>query len=417
MSGSGPGECAVIGAGIIGICCGIRLLDRGFRVTLYDPEPPGSMTSSGNAGGFGFTDVMPASVPGILRRVPGWLLDPAGPLSVRPGHFFSMVPWLLHFVRAGRRSEVERLSRALSSLLQPGMADTRELVDRAGLQSLFTERGALTVYRTHAAFRRDRMEWRIKADRGVRAEELGAEDIRRMEPALEQAACGWYAPDWCNTPDPHAFARGLADWFIRSGGRIERKRVASLRVSGGRVDALLLDGGGRVPAGRVVIAAGAWSEPFCRQLGERVLLESERGYNTTLPKPGVILARQVIFAEEKFVVTAVRGGLRIGGTAEFAGLHAGPDWRRCDRLVEIVRRYLPALDARDGTRWMGHRPATPDSVPVIGPSGRVSNAWYAFGHGHYGLTMAATTGRLIACMVCGDSMQQDPAPFSIARFN
>ena len=407
----------MIGAGIIGICCGIRLLDRGFQVTLYDPEPPGSMTSFGNAGGFGFTDVVPASVPGVLCRVPGWLLDSCGPLSVRPGHFPSMIPWLWRFVRAGRCSEVERLSRALSSLLQPGLADTRELVGRAGLKSLFTERGALTVYRTHAAFCRDRTEWRIRSDQGVRMEELGADDIRRMEPALEQVECGWYTPDWCNTTDPHAFARGLADCFIRSGGRMERERVASLRTSGKQVGALELGDGRSVPVERVVIAAGAWSEPFCRQLGERVLLQSERGYNTTLPSPGVVLERQVIFGEEKFVISAIRNGLRIGGTAEFAGLRAKPDWSRCDRLVDIARRYLPALDDRDGTRWMGHRPATPDSVPVIGPSRRMSNAWHAFGHGHYGLTMAATTGRLIACMVCGDSTGLDPAPFSISRFN
>ena len=155
---------------------------------------------------------------------------------------------------------------------------------------------------------------------------------------------------------------------------------------------------------------------FCHQAGDRVLLESERGYNTTLPNPGVTLNRQVIFGEEKFVITNIGQGLRIGGAAEFAGLNTPPNFRRSERLVEVARRYLPELNDQNGTQWMGHRPTTPDSIPVIGTSPKVSNLHYAFGHGHYGLTMAPTTGKAIASLVLNEIPDVDLSPFGISRF-
>jgi D-amino-acid dehydrogenase len=145
-------------------------------------------------------------------------------------------------------------------------------------------------------------------------------------------------------------------------------------------------------------------------------LESERGYNTTLPVPGVALEREIIFAERKFTATPLAIGLRIGGAAEFAGLTAAPNYRRSRALVTLARRYLPGLATERGTEWMGHRPATPDGLPVIGSSPRHGGVFYAFGHGHVGLTLAATTGRLIADLVAGRPSVVDLEPYSIERF-
>ena len=409
-------DCAVVGAGIIGICCGISLLQRGYAVTLYDPEPPGSMTSSGNAGGFGFTDVMPMAAPGLVWRVPRWLLDPCGPLFIRPGHLPSLLPWLVRFQAMSNRKQVERLSVALSTLLRQSMLDTRELVASAGLESIFTENGAITVYKTRAAFEKDELEWRTKIDCGVDARELGVEQIRSMEPALENARYGWFTPQWCNTTDPQGFVTRLWEYFVERGGDVVDSRVAGFNRSDRRVHSLTMEGGQSVDVSSVVIAAGAWSGRLCSQLGERVLMESERGYNTTLPNPGVQIGHEIIFGEEKFVITVVGNGLRIGGAAEFAGLDTPPNYSRSEKLVEIARRYLPGLDDSGGEKWMGHRPSTPDSLPVIGRSARFDNVHYAFGHGHYGLTMAATTAKLVASSVHGDSPAIDLDPYSIQRF-
>jgi D-amino-acid dehydrogenase len=174
--------------------------------------------------------------------------------------------------------------------------------------------------------------------------------------------------------------------------------------------------GDRVAFDTLVVAAGAWSGRIARAVGDAVLIESERGYNATLPTPGVSLSREVIFAERQFVATPLAIGLRIGGAAEFAGLEAKPNFRRSDALVTLARRYLPDLDPRGAVRWMGHRPATPDSLPVIGRSLRRRDVVYAFGHGHLGLTLGPTTGRLVADIVIGRAPSVDLSPFSIARF-
>ena len=418
-------ECSVIGAGIVGICCGIALQDRGYQVTLYDSETPGSMTSRGNAGGFGFTDVMPMAAPGVLWKVPGWLFDPCGPLFIRPGHFPSLFSWLVYFQKVSSAHHVERLSGALSSLLEPSKRDSRELISRTGLQDLFTEKGALTVYKTRESFENDRLEWTVKAKRGVEVQELGPNDIRAMEPELQNARFGWYTPQWCNTTDPFEVARKQADYFVEQGGRIvsshvrvvETLELAKCSSARGHVRALILDNGESVAVDQIVIAAGVWSKQICRQLGERVLLESERGYNTTLPNPGVTLEHQVIFGEEKFVITNIQDGLRIGGAAEFAGLKTPANYKRSEKLLQIARRYLPSLNDAGCEQWMGHRPSTPDSIPVIGKSLKFDNIHYAFGHGHYGLTMAATTGKLVAQSMLGEKPDVDLEPFSISRFS
>ena len=408
-------NCAVIGAGIIGICCGISLREQGYNVTLYDPNPPGSMTSSGNAGGFGFTDVVPMAAPGLIWRVPGWLLDPCGPLFIRPGYFPKLVPWLWAFQGASRIEKVHAASLALSSILSHSRTDTRELLGQAGLMSHFIEDGALTVYRTKETFEKDRLEWEIRESRGIVVEYLDRDAVAKMEPAVENAGFGVFTPEWCNTSDPFVVATGLFEYFQELGGEFVQSDVKGIRPDSGGVT-LDLDGGSE-NCDKAVIAAGAWSKSFCDQLGDRVLLESERGYNTTLPNPGVMPNRQIIFGEEKFVITLIQGGLRIGGAAEFTGLETAPNYQRSERLVQIARRYLPGIDDTGRTQWMGNRPSTPDSLPVISKSRKYDNVCYAFGHSHAGLTMAATTGKLVASLVTGQAPAIDLAPFHIDRFN
>ena len=166
----------------------------------------------------------------------------------------------------------------------------------------------------------------------------------------------------------------------------------------------------------MVVAAGAWSARLARSAGDKVLLESERGYNTTLPASARRLSREVIFAERKFVATPLAVGLRIGGAAEFAGLEARANYRRSEALLRLARRYLPDLDESGAQQWMGQRPATPDSLPVIGPASANPRLLYAFGHGHLGLTQSATSGEIIASLLEGKPQKLDLAPFSISRF-
>jgi D-amino-acid dehydrogenase len=169
---------------------------------------------------------------------------------------------------------------------------------------------------------------------------------------------------------------------------------------------------------RLVVCAGAFSRLLCEQLGDRVMLESERGYHIVLPDPGIGLSRSISYARTPGVATPMEMGLRLAGTDEFAGLEADPNYARADALWKIFKQLLPGLREPDGSasRWMGHRPGTPDSLPVIGPSIAVENVHYGFGHGHMGLTWGPTTGRLLADMMSQQTANIDLTPFHIKRF-
>ena len=407
---------AIVGAGIIGLSVAYHLLESGVQLTLLDRDPEGDKCSFGNAGGIAVTEVVPAAAPGVLWRVPGWILDPLGPLAVRPSHLPKLIPWLIRFAKVSSETETDRISRALAAInlrvyddLVPMLRETQQLAD-------LQRKGALTIYETEEGFRRDQSEWALKRSRGIVCEDLYGTEARDMEPALSpRVQRAVFTPQWSHINDPKSLVDGIRNFLLARGVRVIRADVVHLH-SGASSASLKLADGGHVSADRVVIAAGAWSGTLARQLGDRVLLESERGYNSTLPNPAASVQRELIFAERKFVATPLSCGLRIGGAAEFGGLAAAPNFRRSRALLELARLYLPSLRIEGGTEWAGHRPTTPDSLPVIGPSQTNPNVLYAFGHGHLGLTQAATTGRLIADLVSRKPSVIDIAPYAVERF-
>ena len=412
----------VVGAGIVGIATAYYLVREGAAVTVVDRAPEGDKASFGNAGGIAVTEIVPASVPGVAWRVPGWLLDPLGPLAVRPAHALKLIPWLWRFSQAGTPKQVSRIASALSALNNRVYADLRPMLAETGLSGELNERGALTVYESEQGFRSDAEEWTLKRDRGIAINNLTGEQARDMEPALGTIVHrAVFTPQWSHINDPKRLVDSLREWLRIHGVTFVTGDVIDISDPGGGTPQVNLQvnmaGGRSIAAKNVVVAAGAWSGELAQRLGDRVLLESERGYNTTLPDPGVTLSREVIFAERKFVATPLSCGLRIGGAAEFGGLHAEPNFKRSQALVTLATRYLPGLKLRGGTNWAGHRPATPDSLPVIGASPRHGQVFYAFGHGHLGLTQAATTGRLISNLIRGEPTPIDLSPYSIRRFS
>jgi len=169
-------------------------------------------------------------------------------------------------------------------------------------------------------------------------------------------------------------------------------------------------------ADALLIAAGAWSHLLARQLGDAIPLETERGYNTTLPPDAFDVRRQLIFSGHGFVIPPLSTGLRVGGAVELGGLDRPPDYARSKAMLTKAARFLPGLRTEGGREWMGFRPSLPDSLPVIGQASRAPRVFYAFGHGHLGLTQAAATGRLVRDLVAGRPAVIDLSPFSPSRF-
>jgi len=407
----------VIGAGIIGVCCASYLQRAGFTVEILDPEPPGTMCSYGNAGGICPGSCIPIAGPGMLRKLPGWLMDKEGPLHIRMAYLPALLPWLLRFLAAGRVAEVRRISRAMRALHAPTFACYEPLLGAAGSTDLLAKRGQLFVYETADGPSYDQFGLSLRREAGVKVEILDEGALRDLEPALAPIfRSAVFLPEQGQCANPGRLVASLAQAFERNGGTIHRSRVHGVRMVGGQPGALDTDTGQR-PVENLVIAAGAWSAPLARQLGCKVPLETERGYHAMVAGADTGLRTQTIWAERKFVAAPMEEGIRFAGTVELAGLDAPPNMRRADLLLRQGRRMLRHIPDGAVGKWMGHRPSTPDSLPVISASPHHQNVFFAFGHGHMGLIGGSVTGRLIADLATGGKPIIDPAPYRVDRFH
>ena len=407
----------VLGAGIVGSCVALALRRDGHDVTLIDRDEPGNGCSFGNAGFIQFATPHPMATPGIFRRLPKQLLDPYSPLSIKWRQIPRLAPWLLRFLRAASPSRVEEISIALMALLERSGAAYERVLGEANAADLVRPRGMLFVYPDAAAFEDARWEFDLYRRRGARVEQLGRDQLRQMEPALNPAyEHAYLLPETLYTTDPLLLTERIVARLAGIGGHIVRTEVHDIEIGadGART---LATANGAMEIDNLVIAAGVYSSRFSARLGDRVPLESARGYHVMIPEPGVVLNGPVIDGAMHFGATPMLGGLRLAGTLEFAGLDAEPDYRRADMLAPMAKKMLPGLDGEVATRWMGHRPAMPDSLPVLGRARRFANVIYAFGHGHIGLTMGGVTGQVIADIAAGRDPGLDLAPYSAARFS
>lgn len=409
-------DVTVIGAGIIGICCACQLQRRGLSVTVIDSVPPGESCSWGNNGNISSRAVVPFSLPGMIWKVPKWLIDTHGPLAINWSYLPRATPWLLRFIRAGSLDRVMAISNDMASIYRHALEATTELLKETGTEEVVRYEGLLTVYQSEAGIENDRLSWDLKRKHGVPVTRLNGNEIQEMEPALAHIYnVGMYNSEACYTIDPFLMVHRLAEHFVRQGGTILRRRVNGFDIGPEGPVGLFTDQE-RLDVDKLVIAAGAWSHKLSAQLGSRVPLESHRGYHITLPDSGVQLRKPIIWPDFHFSATPMIVGLRFAGTVELAGLEAPPNYSRARNLLNPGRRMFPGLNCEGATEWMGHRPATPDTLPVIGGSPRYPKVFYAFGHGQLGLTGGAVTGRLLSEIITGEPTSIDPRPFRIDRF-
>ncbi|ULK99632.1 FAD-dependent oxidoreductase [Bradyrhizobium sp. I71] len=407
----------VIGTGIVGACTAAWLQRDGHAVTFVDPLDAGEACSFGNAGSLSPSACLPVGMPGMWKKVPRWLLDPLGPLTVRWAYAPLVAPWLLRMLHHSSREEVTRIATALRSLLAPifdcydpllAHADARELVRRSGCLYVFSSRETAAQWAWGMNLRRSL---------GVRMQDVEQDELESLEPDLKgRFRFGILAPDNGSTSDPSALVKAIYNRCIGDGARHVRDRVRGFERQGRRVTAMLLEHGEPLAADGVVVAAGAWSGALAAQLDSPVMLETQRGYHVTVQSSNLALRHTVMAVEHNLMVNPMAMGLRLAGTVEFAGLKAPPNMARADALLRQGQQLFPHLDTSSVTRWMGHRPCLPDSLPVVGPVRAADNAWLAFGHGHMGMCMGAATGREIAHLVAGRPTQVDLTPFSLERF-
>jgi D-amino-acid dehydrogenase len=411
-----PLDVVIVGGGIIALASAQKLLAAGRRVTIIERKGIAQGTSFGNAAALAFSDILPLAASGKIRQVPKWLMDPLGPLSIPPAYALKIAPWLWRFWREGRPDRIQRSIAAQVALMRLAAREMASLVAESAMGAMVRHDGSLELYESEAEFARSTPGWQARAAHGVTFEHVQGERLAELQPGLSAGiVAGTFVPGWQTVSNPYDFALALARAVQASGAVLLRREVTAITPSGAGVAIHLADGG-QLTAAAGVIATGAWSRRLTDPLGDRIPLETERGYNTTLPLGAFDVRRQLIFGGHGFVITPLVDGLRVGGAVELGGLDLPPNFKRSAAMLKKATGFLPGLKPEGGQQWMGFRPSLPDSLPVIGPSRASPRIVYAFGNGHLGLTQSAGTGRLVRDLVCGETTSIDVSPFSPGRF-
>jgi D-amino-acid dehydrogenase len=409
-------DVVIVGAGIVGLASAYKLVEAGRSVLLVDRKGMAEETSRGNAGAFAFSDIMPLATKDVLRKLPKWLSDPLGPLSVRPEYLAQVTPWMLRFWRAGWPDRVAAGIKAQAALMRLARVEMDALVQSAGIGTLVRSDGVIEYYESEGELRAAQHEIEAKAREGIEVRIVRGAEMRDLQSGIDpRFVAASFIPKWQTVSDPYDFALAIGKAATDRGVTFRKAEVKALRPMGEGVTVEFTDGT-TLAAGKVVIASGAWSRALTAPLGDLIPLDTERGYNTTLPPGAFDLKRQLVFPGHGFVVTPLSTGVRIGGAVEFGGLNLPPNFKRSEAMLKKAATFMPGLKTEGGRQWMGFRPSLPDSLPAIGRSRPSPHIVYAFGHGHLGLTQAAATGKLIAELVTGAAPSLDLTPFSPQRF-
>lgn len=405
---------AIVGGGIIGCACATWLMADGHDVTVFEADPEGLPASAGNASLIALPEIAPLASPGIFKSIPGWLIDPLGPLTIRWPDLPALTPWLLAFLASATPAQGRRARAALAGLMHTALADHRSMCAAAGLPDYLQQSGYIALHDSESSLAEGVAEAEaVRALLGYDYDRLDPSSARKLVPQLEGAFAGAvYLPGYWKVTHPLIVLRGYQGFLRQRGtfvvGKVERIEQRAEGV------AVVRDSGESQVFDKVVVASGIWSRDLVRGLGLKVLLETERGYNTTFTDLDWTLPMPVGFADHGFIASPLVDGLRVGGAVELARPQTPPNFGRAKAMRTKMRRYVPALP-EGGKEWMGRRPSTPDSLPVISAHPQDDRILFAFGHGHLGLTLSAVTGRRIADLVAGRARSDNP--FALSRFS
>jgi D-amino-acid dehydrogenase len=406
----------VLGAGIVGTSVALHLVKRGLSVALIDKRGPGEETSYGNTGVIVGASVFPTAFPRSLKKLIQVALKQAPEANYHWGDLLKVAPWLIAYFNFSTEEKLKDSAVKLRPLMGKSVAEHEILLGESGALGYLRKTGWLTLYRSDAAFEKMKPQLEFGAQIGVAALELDTQGTLALEPNLAPVfrhALMW--PDVASLSNPLAVTRAYAARFAALGGVVLKGDARSLHRAEGkwRVDA----DEGPVDAENAVVALGPWSPDVLEPLGIKLPLGIKRGYHRHYdPKGNAMLSRPVIDTEYGYAITPMEQGIRLTTGAEFASRDAAATPVQIDRVLPHARELFPLGEANEAEAWLGRRPNMPDSLPVLGRAPGQNGLWLAFGHGHWGLTMSAVTGRLIGEMMTGGTPFTDPAPYRAERF-
>lgn len=413
---NGKQRIAVVGAGIVGISTAIWLQRDGHDVVVIDKEGPAAGTSYGNGGVLASCAVVPVNSPGLIKSAPAMLFQADSPLFLRWSYLPKMLPWLVKYLSRANARDANHVAKALTYILHDSLEQHQALAKGTEAEKWLKPSDYLFVYENRSNFEKEAFGWGVRREMGFTWDELNAEALNEYDPifqgtrnfAIKLKGHGIIS-------DPGKYVIALAQHFEQKGGELVIAEVTDITQTNGVVSSVETTSG-KIDCDQAVLAAGVWSKNLSEKLGAKTPMETERGYHIELINPSVMPRAAVMLASGKFVITPMEGRIRCAGIVEFGGLDASASEGPVALLKKQIHQAIPGLTYDSIEEWMGHRPATSDSIPSIGPYQNIKGAYAAFGHHHVGLTGGPKTGRMIADMIAGRKTNTDLAPYSVSRF-
>ena len=405
----------IIGAGIQGISNALFLQKKGFNVTIFDRDEPGSTAASyGNAGHFSPYASVPINRPDILSDIPAMLLSSSGPLALKWSYVPKMIPWFLKFIRNCSTKRMMHTAKNMHQILDIALPAYDELFDEIELDGLVEKKGILYIWNDQSLKSRE-LEIKVRNELGVDQQVVTPKEIHDLEPNIKPFYHGGvYYRYGRHARNPKKILLKLFDLFKKKGGKFLKMNIKDIRfdeekpVIKSDMQSFLFD--------KIVIACGAFSKRLTDNLDEKIPLDTERGYHVHFKGQDHLLSRPVIFSNRGFGITPMEQGLRVVGTVEFGGLDNPISKSRIKNLINNAKYMLGDLPEHED-EWLGFRPSTPDFLPVIGASKNHKNVFYCFGHHHLGWTLGPISGKIIAGMIAEENTNLDLKPYSSLRFS
>jgi D-amino-acid dehydrogenase len=406
----------VIGGGLVGSACAVNLQARGIATRIVDPVSVRRAASWGNAGHIAVEQVEPLASFATIRSFPARLFSRGGALGLPLRDIGAWLPFSLRLIAASRPSRFAAGKHALGGALASATEAWRRLLASAGASDLLLEQGHFVVWESTETAKAGRAAWARTETGTAKFRDATPEEMSMLSGLVKRPPAG--AIRFLGTGqivDLAMLAEALDGALVRLGGAQHCGSAAELRVAEGDAS-VVLDTGETLHADAVVVAAGVGSGRLLEPLGYKVPIISERGYHVqTAATLWPMDLPPVVFEDRAVIATRFRTGLRVASFVEFSRSDSPPDARKWRRL----RHHIEELGVSFGepiAEWIGARPTLPDYLPAIGVSRRASNLFYAFGHQHLGLTLAAVTGEVIASLVAGDEPPIEVTAFDLERF-
>ena len=405
----------IIGAGIQGISNGLFLQKKGFDVTIFDKDEPGSPAASyGNAGHFSPYACVLMNRPDVLTDVPAMLLSSTGPLALKWNYVPKMIPWFLQFIRNCTTKRMMHTAKNMHQILDLALPAYDELFDEIDLEGLVEKKGILYIWNDQSLKSRE-LEIKVRNELGVDQQVVTPKEIHDLEPNIKPFYHGGvYYQHGRHARNPKKILLKLFDLFLKKGGKFLKMKVQDINFD--EEKPVIKTETQKFIVDKLVIACGAFSKRLTDNLDEKIPLDTERGYHVHFKDCDHLLKRPVIFSNRGFGITPMEQGLRVVGTVEFGGLNNPPSKGRIKNLINNAKYMLGDLPEHED-EWMGFRPSLPDFLPVIGPSKNHKNIFYSFGHHHLGWTLGPISGKIIAGMIAEENTNLNLKPYSSLRFN